>query len=122
MMLSIKLILTLILHLLNPVLYVVAVSKSCLMGLGRLLELTLAQEPSPARLGVAGAFPAPPGGHQESTQPNREAGGDAGSFPGPGCVLPASAPRRRRAAPFVLVVVDGFPKEIELELGRCRAH
>lgn len=91
-MLSIKLVLTLILYLLNPLLYaVVVVSKSFLMGLGRLLELTLPQEPSPAQIGVAGASPAPPGGHQESTQLNREVRGDAGSFRGPGL----SAPRLR---------------------------
>lgn len=69
-------------------------------------------QPNPARLGVAGAYPAPPGGSQESTQPNREVRGDAGSFLPGSYVLPASAS-------FALVVVDGFPKEIELELGRA---
>lgn len=46
-------------------------------------------QPNPARLGVAGAYSAPPGGPQESTQPNREVKVTQGpSFRGPMCSPP----------------------------------
>lgn len=80
-------------------------------------------ESSPAQLGVADAFPAPPGGHQVLPQPNREVGVSAELFCDCGILgggVSACQLRRKRAASFVLVVLDGFPKEGKLALGNAR--
>lgn len=89
------------------------------MGLGRLLELTLSQDDSsPASLAWQARL-------QRHLVATRSACSPIEKWKWYrvlpqlrllGGILPVSAPRRKLAASFILVVVDSFPKEGKLKL------